>query len=347
MAYFISLSFLIVLAISDSVRLNISGRNVICGLTLMSLVLIACLRHETGTDWDAYYRIYTDASESERVEVLYRIFNDGFFKSGIHYNIFLFFINVVSVFSISSAIKSGSKYYFTAFLIFFSDLYFYYNLSGQRQAVAMGLVLLALVYITQQKALRALILVTVAAGFHITAVVAYLGFLIPKHRYSARFLLLILFLISLVFLNAEKIFDLTLEYAIKDYSYYVYGQERSDSILSEFVVGAGRRLIPLAFIYYGSQSYFKQDNSTYLFNIYLVGLAIFLSFYMVSPDIGVRVSSYFLAAEYLIVGKLLQDSSKPLRLVIVSFYAVFSVYKVLSISTSTYFEYKTVFDGLI
>ena len=188
MIYFFILLPLLGLAATDCAHVKNVYRTQISRAILLALVLFAGLRNETGTDWIAYREIYSNFLESARVEVLYRLLNNGFSSTGIHYNSFLLCINLLSLSLIVVSIRSQSKYFFVALLIYFCDLYFYYNLSGQRQAVAFGLTTAAIALAANKKHIECFCLILIATGFHITALTALLVLVIPREQLRSHHL---------------------------------------------------------------------------------------------------------------------------------------------------------------
>ncbi len=345
MIYFFILMPLLTLAVLDCAHVRNNYRTQISRALLLTLIITAGLRTGTGTDWAAYKEIYTDFFESERVEVLYRIANNAFSQSGIHYNIFLLFLNFLSLSALLLAIKSQSKYFFVAYLIFYCDLFFYYNLSGQRQAVAFGLTTAAIILAANKRYAISTGFILLATGFHITALLTLLIFTIPRKRLKLHHLALPGAAIATTAFFSDQFLQSISAYTLKDYGYYLNAHEKSDQIVTEYIIGGIRRIFPLVAIYLARAEFFKSEKSYFLINLYLVGLAIYFTFYLLSPDIGVRVSSYFLAAELLMIGHLIQISDKTIRAAIITFYTTFSVYKVIAISSSSFYIYNSIVSG--
>lgn len=101
------------------------------------MLLLVSLRDKVGTDWDAYYEFYRDTTD--RIEIGYAFLNNLFSNLALPYNFFLFIINGFSLTLMFFFMKRNSIFLSIGLLIFFSDLFLYYNFSGIRQAIALSI----------------------------------------------------------------------------------------------------------------------------------------------------------------------------------------------------------------
>ena len=65
---------------------------------------------------------------------------------------------------------------------------------------------------------------------------------------------------------------------------------------------------------------------------------------MISPDIGVRLSSYFLILEIILVGNMIWYSSPRNSLLILSIVSVVAIYKIFGYSSDETYIYKTIIN---
>ena len=85
-------------------------------------------------------------------------------------------------------------------------------------------------------------------------------------------------------------------------SIYAFGY-RSDL---NFIIGLLRRSITILLIFaFGKKFIFKHNLSAYIFNLYIIGFGIYATTYLISPDIGVRMSVYFTVLEMFLLANLL------------------------------------------
>ena len=309
----------------------------------ISMVLFASLRDKVGTDWDAYFEFYTDTTD--RVEIGYSYINNLFSFLNIPYNIFLFFINGLSVSLIFLFLKNNTKLKVIGLLLFFSNLYLYYNFSGIRQGIAISITCFSITYAINKQLIKFILLILIAASFHFSSIIFIIAYFLPRFsfNYRQKYFLIIIFVIFYFFL--DYISDWITLYTIKNANFYVNLQDKSDSLLQTFLIGLVIRLLIVFIVFIFHKKIFLIDNCRYFFNIYLFGIFLFFSTYMISPDIGVRLSSYFTIFDLVIVGNLifvLQRQSN--RFLIVSIFAFISIYKLLIYMNSEYYSYKLFFN---
>ena len=125
--------------------------------------------------------------------------------------------------------------------------------------------------------------------------------------------------------------------------WYTSFQENAPNIFTLYIIGTIKRLIVVGLIILFGNNLLKKNNNRYFFNIYLFGLIIYLSSYMLSPDIGTRISSYFTIFEIILVGNLIFNLKKiSNKIVIVSIYSVVSIYKLFGYANTESFDYNSI-----
>ena len=309
----------------------------------ISMVLFAALRDKVGTDWDAYFEFYKNTTD--RVEIGYSSINNLFSFLNIPYNFFLFFINGLSVSLIFLFLKKNTRLKIIGVLLFFSNLYLYYNFSGIRQAIAISITCFSITYAINKQPIKFISLILIAASFHFSAIIFVIAYFLPRYsfNYRQKSFLIIAFIVFYFFL--DFISDWITLYTIKNANYYVNLQDKSDSLLQSFFIGLGIRLLIVFLVFVFHKKIFLVDNCRYFFNIYLFGFFLFFSTYMISPDIGVRLSSYFTIFDLVIVGNLIYVIQRQSnRILIVSIFSVISIYKLLIYMNSEYYSYKLFFN---
>jgi hypothetical protein len=304
-------------------------------LIFIVLVMIAGLRNEVGDDWYSYINFYNDHEQSKRVEIGYRLINNIFSNIGTPYSIFLILINSLSIYFILKFIYLNSKFIQIAILIYFYEIYFYYNLSGIRQAIAISLICFGFRYALKKELLKYAIIVILAATFHKSALVSFLIFFIPRNKINLYYLFLsyklylLIIVIALMYYMYPDLLSLASKGSFfQNILYYTAQNYKSDMIYQAYFIGIMKRLIPV-FIYIFYKKYLPRNSLVnYFFNIYIFGLLIFIMTYMISPDIGTRLSVYFTIFEILLIGNLVYfvpDYRK--KIVILSIYLFIVTYK--------------------
>jgi hypothetical protein len=305
--------------------------------------LLAGLRTETGTDWYNYYSLYKETTD--RVEIGYAFLNNLFSKLNIQYNLFLLMINGMAIALMYKFIKGNAYLVIIGLLIFFSDSFLYYNLSGIRQGIALSIVCFGFKYALNKDYKKFILIIVLACCFHLSAFIFVFAYFIPRHKLSFRFILIILiFIISGTFL-LQKITDFITLNTIKDAQFYINQQTYEFDVNLAYYIGAIKRSIMIILcLIYGSNM-FKNSNSRYFFNIYLLGLVIYLSLYKISPDLGTRLSSYFTIFEIILSGNLIYFNNKfPTRFFLFFLFVFMAVYKIIGYMYNERYEYNLIFN---
>ncbi len=311
-------------------------------IIFIALVLLAGLRYEVGTDWYAYLTFYQDIREAEKIEYGYEFINNLFSNMSIPYTFFLLFINSISLLLIYLFIRQNSIFVIIGALLFFSDLYLYLNLSGVRQAIAISITCLSINYAIKRQFSKFIIIVFTASLFHLSALVFCIAYFIPRTLIKVKdFLILFIFLI-IGYYFLQEISDFITVNTQKNANYYLANNNEEYNLFWYYLIGIFKRLaIIIVFIllkYYKKSS---NKNSQYFFNIYLFGFVIYVATFMLSPDVGVRISSYFTIFEIALVGNFVYMSEKKInKILIVSLFSIFSFYKIMGYMNNEFYIYK-------
>lgn len=307
------------------------------------MILFAGLRDDVGTDWNNYFEFYKNTTN--RLEIGYGTLNNLFSNLSIPYNVFLLFINGVSMTLMYFYLRKNSIFMVIGLLLFFSNLYLYLNLSGIRQAIAISITCFSITYAVNKQFGKFALLVLIASSFHLTAIVFIVAYLLPRNKLNYRHIIYFTTAFVIVFLFLESISDWITLYTSKNANYYVSLQEKSGSLLQLFYIGIVTRTAIIAMVFVFGKKLFQSPNFRYYINIYLFGFAVYLSTYMVSPDIGVRLSSYFTIFDLIIAGNLIYAvQRKSNRIVIVTIFSAIAIYKLFGYMNNEYYNYKMILE---
>jgi hypothetical protein len=342
MIYYIVCGILILFTIADGLKHSPKSSQFTSVFTAVILILFAGLRYETGTDWFSYTDFYKYGGEN--IEPGYMLFNDLFRKSNIHYNLFLIFINTVSLSLVFFAFRKHAKLVGIAFLLYFCELYLYFNFSGMRQGLAISITLFSFTYAIDRKFLNFTICILIASTFHITSLIFFLAYFIPKGRMKLyHYVLLAIFFLSI----SSAIYALLnfVSGSLGDkLKFYAELDTHSENIQSLFVVGIIKRSLILLVLLIFGKPFFKVENNIYYVNIYLFGFGIYLSTYLISPDMGVRLGSYFLIFDTIIVGRLVFANYEILRRIsIICLFSIIALYKIYTYVNMDTYKYHSIF----
>jgi len=330
--------FFVVFAYLECIEYSKLSSNLYAIIIAIVMVLFAGLRDHVGTDWIAYKEAYF--FKNWEVEIGYSSLNDMFSAANLPYNIFLLFLNLISIFLYYSTLKKYVPFFVISLLIFFSDYYMYYNLSGIRQAVAISFVVYSIRFLSDKSFVKFLFVILIASMFHVTSFIFIGAYFIPFRRANRREIFLALtffFSISFLIFAILELVSGDLAYKAK---FYLEVQENAPNLKHLFLVGAVKRAIILIMVWFFGKKLWENRVSFFFLNTYLIGFGLYLSTYLLSPDIGVRFSSYFIIFEIFLAGQLLMVNSKlTTRLLITSVFCIVSFYKVYTYSVLDTYQY--------
>lgn len=312
----------------------------VLGVLSVILILFAGLRDKVGADWEAYYDFYQFGTDS--VEIGYATLNNFFSKSGVNYNLFLILLNSFSLYLMFHFFDKNCDYKIIALLIFFSDLFLYFNLSGIRQAIATSITCFSFLYAYNRKQYKFLSLIIVASLFHLSAIIFALAYFIPRASLKLKHYLIVSLGFIILTISLNFLTDFITANTQKNAEFYVNLQETLN-LPTLFAIGIIKRIITIVVVLYFSKYFFISSHRSYIFNIYLFGFAFYCSTYMISPDIGVRMSSYFTIFDTIIAGNLIFSLKKMNeRVMVVTIFSAIAIYKLLGYMDDKYFIYNSI-----
>jgi len=305
--------------------------------------LLAGLRSGTGTDWYNYYNIYIEKPDG--LEIGYTFLNNLFSDLNIHYNLFLLIINGFAILLMYKFIKRNAYIGIIGLLIFFSDSFLYFNLSGVRQAIAISIVCFGFKYVLSKEYVKFILIIVLACSFHLSSFIFVFVCFIPRYKLSLKFIVIVLVTAVLFNILLQSISDFITLFTLKNSEFYINQQVYEFNIVTAYYIGAIKRsvIIFLCLIY--GEKMFKNSNSRYLFNIYLLGFVIYLVLYKISPDIGTRLSVYFTIFEIILAGNLIYFNNKiSVKLFLFFIFVSMACYKLFGYMNNDRYEYYLIFN---
>lgn len=305
------------------------------------MLFFVSLRDKVGTDWDAYYDFYLYGND--RVETGYMLFNNFFSKLGIHYNLFLFFLNLISLLFFYKSLKNYGGLFVISLLLFYCELFLYLNFSGIRQAIAISILIYSVKYSLERKFFPFLICVLIAFSFHVTALLFVFSYFVPQRKFKKQEVLLIMLLFTLlstIVFGIANLLDGDIAYKAQ---VYLELHEKAPNINQLYLIGTIKRSIIILLVLFFGKKLIETKNGIYFFNLYLIGFGIYLCTYLISPDIGVRMGSYFLIFEIFLAGNLILYNKKlTTRLIIVTIFTIQALYKISTYMADDYYNYNCI-----
>lgn len=276
--------------------------------TLALLTFVASMRYKMGGDFIPYTSMFykmpslLDLYKGEgidipHVETLY-LYLMGFVK--LFTNDYTYLFGVVAFIAISLKFRffaSFSPYLFTTILLYYSRFYFVGDMGTIRQGLAMGIALLSLFFIETKRPVWFLATVTLAIGFHFSAVVYYPLYIWVKFPLTKkRILIITVLVIGISFFGWLK--PMINVFPILQYGYFL---GKSLPLINMVTL----QQLFILFVY--TSLFFDKldEKDRLLFKVYFIGV-LWRMFFREVDIIGARMSNNFTIVEVLLLSNCLK-----------------------------------------
>jgi hypothetical protein len=179
MIYYGLISSLWVFALFEGWRRR-DARMIFLPLSFVMIWFFIGLRWQTGTDWDPYITQYLTTGDYG--------FERGYMElvrlcssAGFSYPAFLLTISFIPLICIFIFLNGKSRYVFVA-ILFFASNYMLGFMGGNRQSIAVGIIILSNVFIEERKPVHFLVFVCAASLFHNSAAVYLPAYFMTEKR---------------------------------------------------------------------------------------------------------------------------------------------------------------------
>lgn len=204
------------------------------------LFLFLALRYDFGNDYMNYYIIHTNINAGVKTwgneDVLYRYIN-------LLIPNFYLFVTVLSAFYISTILfmirknLKKSNYWLAVLILLINPYLFLVHLSSFRQTIAICIVILAVHFLTKKKRFIYILLIIIAAGFHISAVLVLPIFILINQK-KVNFIYFLVIIGGLILLLFSPLFDFGIKWALdffpQNYTFY-YEQGSQNSLRATLI----------------------------------------------------------------------------------------------------------------
>lgn len=345
MAYFFSTEY----ELPAGVKVKILRNFRIAFLVLLPLAFVAAFRWDVGID-SVYGYNYWDSYQNAALGENVRDFEPLFFllmyipsKLGLPYFWFLFIHCVVFFGCVSYALSKGSVSPLWSILIFFLLYVFFDCFSALRQAIAEGIAMIAIAMIgymppSKKKDIIITVLLLVATGFHIIAIIYIPVYFISKIRFSRNGLLKFLVISVLLYPVIQILFRFLTKLMNED------GYQENGIALINLLMSLG--ILVICWYFYDSIS--SLDENAYIY----INISLFIFVFMLNSGALVLAFRYFdmLKISYMFIIPYLIKGipNARLRLAISAILLiVFSIWFINSFFIQTSFadDYHFVFDN--
>ena len=209
-------------------------------------------------------------------------------KLGVSSQGWLAILSGIFIFSLYKLIKEYSIDPYLSFIVVLSLGYFFFSLTGLRQALAMSILLLSFKFILERKIMFFILNVLFASLFHSSALIFIIAYPLSNIKVSKKHIFIpLIVLISSFFL--EKLLRNFISALAWNESLKNYSNQEQFLTYSGFVI----QLMIIYFCYLNKKKILSVNNkeNTVLFNMLLIGI-IFQAFSSIIAEFF-RVSYYF------------------------------------------------------
>ena len=280
---------------------------------IMFLVMILRNPNEVGKDWMYYksffyiqdkYTVseYTEMnSEYSRFEIGFRLLAKCISTIVLDEKIFLATISAIIMCLVGYSIFKYSKRPFFSLLIYIAlDMYFF-NFSGLRQSIAMGIILLSYKYIKESNIKKFVFCIAIAMLFHKSAIIFFAAYFIRNYRFSNRNLVFTILMGIVIFVFNKEIFLFVNKIFYSNYQLQYVGAYK-------WALMCGLLWFYTFFYYNGVCA--NDDKASMLYNIVTIGMYCLL-FSPVATDV-LRVANYFYVFIIFLIPEII-DSIKDVK----------------------------------
>jgi len=319
------------------------------------LIFFAGFR-QIGFDYDNYHLIFDTVNLSNYVENTIE-FGFAFLIQLFHlfslpFNVFLFFIAILSIGIKLDFIARFSPYYFLSLILYFTVNFLLSDMGQIRHGLAMAIVLLSFRDIFNKNKKGFFLKVFIAYLFHSSAIIVFPAYFIANIKKITIWHVLVPIALALpfVFIDIKGLLTQIVLYAPAQIqskvAYYTTSDEFGEKL--GFNLTSVFRLIIIAgmFIYYkeGSKTtkYYRE-----IFLLYIYGTILFFLFNSIA-EMALRFSNYFKLLEFIILPILVSSCKtlfeKHLIFIIIVLYSGWSIYKMMfdQYTSIEYLPYKNV-----
>jgi hypothetical protein len=194
-----------------------SIKNLLLFLAYLLFVFTAGFKYETGVDWRAYSYMVDDIMSIDYLntpaghESVFEGIDVGFnllisiikyFHGGLQ--TLFFILSSVSIAFLVFALKRYLKYPMLGIILYYGLVFFYLDMSGIRQAMALAIFFYSIKFIADRKPLKYLLLLFLAFSFHWSSIFLFPLYFLPAVKLNKSLTIVVLSIAVLVYIAGVK-----------------------------------------------------------------------------------------------------------------------------------------------
>lgn len=246
-------------------------------------------------------KMYTDGSKDPTFYLLGWLFSRIFPSM----QLWLAFIALIYVGAVAKIIFTESKNPFLSFIMIVSLEYFFFSLTGLRQAIAMAITMLAYYMIKKRKPIKFVLIVLLASLFHMSAIVFLIIYPLARVKFGFVQVIIAAIATGLFFFGQSYIREF-LGMMFEEGQYSGYASDEITLTITGFLIEA----VIFGFtVFYYKKVVAKNPDAVILYNCIFIGLL----FRMFASMIGIffRLSIYFAVFGVLLVPLAIDAEENP------------------------------------
>lgn len=288
------------------------------------LFLILALRSITfGTDTIGYVNKYISLSYTSLYELLMNVITrtgkDPFFYlfakvinlTGANYQIWLAILAGIFCYSVSKLVSKYSVEPYISFIALISLGYFYFSLTGLRQAMALSMIILSYRYLRERELVPFIMMILIGTLFHASAIIFLIAYPSANIKVGLKQGVGIIIALILAYLFKNEVL-IIISYLNMGYRYENYLNHGASLTISGFII----QFAIYIFCLYFKKDILKSDiKNLSLYNLLFFGL-VFQAFSAVIAEFF-RVSMYFSIFSIVLIPKaILSVKDKNMKMII-------------------------------
>jgi hypothetical protein len=333
---------------------------------LLSLcIILSGIRWETGTDWLPYYTYFSENNtwaeykgyKNGQFEILYALLNYLVKLIAGSYTVFLFVLAMLVILLKYASIEKIARYPALTFFLFYC--FYIGDIFPVRQTLAVSVLLTSIYFIHKKRKLPFVMLVVIAASFHLSSVLWIFSYYVYHKKFSNISIILFLGLSFVMGLFGSGIYIHILKTmsqfpgnfgkAFGRIIVYLTGQydDGSYSILRNILALVKRMIMIPVFLMFRKKMCIYSYYANGLLNLYLFGSIFYLIFAMNMNFAPLqRMSVPFILLEiFLLPIILIIIKSKYMKFIYLNLlllYGLSKLYSVLNAYYDVYIPYKSI-----
>lgn len=313
------------------------------------LYILAAFRHTSiGNDTSNYLIIFNSINSfsdaiSLNIEVGYSVVMWIAKLLNLNFQWFLIFVTILPFYSLYKFIKNTSSNYIFSSLLFYL-LFFSFFMSGIRQSISIGIILIAHQQLSNNRRLLFIFLVLIASLFHSSSIIFLVMLIVYQTRIKlSKSILLVLIVIAILFgtiVNYSNIIQTVVNSLFPQYIGYFSSEYVGGGLITlSYEIGRAIFLLFLILLFGNTKHLVdkntneisKPDNTLVMF--YLVLVSLFFLIISINMNLIRRVSMYFMIFYIIIIPQIITIiRNKYLRFILYAFIVIiFTTYMSLTL----------------